>query len=92
MHHATLTAVVLALITIVAAQVQGTATVDLSKNHGRAQALGSGFIYGWPDNWTYVDISIPDYLVTGIKFNANRGGGAQIPSLGWASGGYEGLL
>ncbi|KAF5566034.1 hypothetical protein FPHYL_3947 [Fusarium phyllophilum] len=92
MHHATLTTVVLALITIVAAPVQGTATVDLSKNHGRAQALGSGFIYGWPDNGAHVNTSIPDYLVTGIKFNANRGGGAQIMSLGWARGGYEGYL
>ncbi|KLO99648.1 uncharacterized protein Y057_7306 [Fusarium fujikuroi] len=92
MHHVTLTTVVLALVTNVAAQVQGTATVDLSKSHGPAQALGSGFIYGWPDNGTHVDTSIPDYLVTDIKFNANRGGGAQIPSLGWARGGYEGYL
>lgn len=72
MHHVTLTTVVLALVTNVAAQVQGTATVDLSKSHGQAQALGSGFIYGWPDNGTHVDTSIPDYLVTDIKFNANR--------------------
>ncbi|KAK2678484.1 hypothetical protein RAB80_007224 [Fusarium oxysporum f. sp. vasinfectum] len=92
MQPATVTTVVLALVTNVATQAQGTAIVDLAKNHGPAQALGSGFIYGWPDNGTSVDISIPDYLVTGIKFNANRGGGAQIPSLGWARGGYEGYL
>ncbi|QGI98582.1 hypothetical protein CEK26_011651 [Fusarium fujikuroi] len=92
MCHSTFTTVVLAIVTNVAAQVQGTATVDLSKSHGPAQALGSGFIYGWPDNGTHVDTSIPDYLVTDIKFNANRGGGAQIPSLGWARGGYEGYL
>ncbi|CCT72047.1 uncharacterized protein FFUJ_13957 [Fusarium fujikuroi IMI 58289] len=92
MCHATFTTLVLAIVTNVAAQVQGTATVDLSKSHGPAQALGSGFIYGWPDNGTHVDTSIPDYLVTDIKFNANRGGGAQIPSLGWARGGYEGYL
>ncbi|KLP06522.1 uncharacterized protein LW94_12451 [Fusarium fujikuroi] len=92
MCHATFTTVVLAIVTNVAAQVQGTATVDLSKSHGPAQALGSGFIYGWPDNGTHVDTSIPDYLATDIKFNANRGGGAQIPSLGWARGGYEGYL
>ncbi|RBQ78512.1 hypothetical protein FVER14953_07702 [Fusarium verticillioides] len=91
MHYATLTTLVLALTTNVAAQ-QGTATVDLSKNHGPAKALGSGFIYGWPDNGTSVDTSIPDFLVTDIKFNSNRGGGAQIPSLGWARGGYEGYL
>ncbi|KAL4724504.1 hypothetical protein ACLX1H_007945 [Fusarium chlamydosporum] len=87
-----ISAVLLALTTTVASQVQGTATVDLSKEIGRSQALGSGFIYGWPDNETYADNSIPDDLVTDIKFNSNRGGGAQIPSLGWATGGYEGYL
>ncbi|KAF5575015.1 hypothetical protein FPCIR_13352 [Fusarium pseudocircinatum] len=89
MYHGTLTTLVLALATNIAAQ-QGTASVDLSKHHGPAKALGSGFIYGWPDNGTQIDTSIPDYLVAGIKFNANRGGGAQFPSLGWARGGYEG--
>ncbi|KAF9778287.1 hypothetical protein IL306_004247 [Fusarium sp. DS 682] len=86
------TVVVLSLVSNVASQVQGTATVNLDKKIGQAKALGSGFIYGWPDNGTDVDNSIPDYLVTDIKFNANRGGGAQIPSLGWARGGYEGYL
>jgi hypothetical protein len=70
----------------------GTATVLLAKSVGEAQFLGSGFIYGWPDNGTSTDTSIPDYLVTGFKFNANRAGGAQIPAKGWATGGYEGYL
>ncbi|KAF4341455.1 hypothetical protein FBEOM_4616 [Fusarium beomiforme] len=93
MHSTTLiTITVLSLVSKAASQVKGTATVDLAKEIGRAKALGSGFIYGWPDNGTDVDNSIPDYLVTDIKFNANRGGGAQIPSLGWSRGGYEGYL
>ncbi|XEU99282.1 hypothetical protein FSHL1_004569 [Fusarium sambucinum] len=93
MYPKTLTVVLsLSLISHVTSQVQGTATVDLSREVGKAQALGSGFIYGWPDNGTNVDTSIPDYLATDIKFNANRGGGAQIPSRGWATEGYEGYL
>ncbi|KAL7916818.1 glycoside hydrolase family 39 protein [Trichoderma velutinum] len=69
---------------------QGTATVDISKTHGPATFLGSGFIYGWPDNGTSVSTLIPDYLVTGINFNANRAGGAQLPVGGWATGGFSG--
>lgn len=71
---------------------EGTATVDLTVTRGEANNLGSGFIYGWPDNGSEADNSIPDYLVTGFKFNANRAGGAQISAPGWASGGYEGYI
>ncbi|GKU10850.1 hypothetical protein FLAG1_11484 [Fusarium langsethiae] len=93
MYSKTLTsALSFSLVSYVASQAQGTATVNLAKEIGKAQALGSGFIYGWPDNGTDVDNSIPDYLVTDIKFNANRGGGAQIPAVGWATGGYKGYL
>ncbi|KFY12454.1 hypothetical protein V492_03859 [Pseudogymnoascus sp. VKM F-4246] len=70
----------------------GTATVDLAVTRGEPNNLGSGFIYGWPDNEREADNSIPDYLVTGFKFNANRAGGAQISAPGWASGGYEGYI
>ncbi len=70
----------------------GTATVVLTKSIGEPKFLGSGFIYGWPDNGTSIDTAIPDYLVTGFKFNANRAGGAQIPAKGWATGGYQGYL
>lgn len=69
---------------------QGTATVDISQTHGLATFLGSGFIYGWPDNGTSASTLIPDYLVTGISFNANRAGGAQLPVGGWATGGLSG--
>ncbi|KAH6855848.1 glycoside hydrolase superfamily [Chaetomium sp. MPI-CAGE-AT-0009] len=70
----------------------GTATVNLAKLTGEAKFLGSGFIYGWPDNGTSADNSIPDGLVTGIKFNSNRAGGAQISARGWAYGGYAGYI
>lgn len=70
----------------------GTATVDLTTSTGQTKFLGSGFIYGWPDNGTYADHSIPEYLVTDIKFNVCRAGGAQIPAPGWAGGGYDGYI
>ncbi|KAK2808651.1 hypothetical protein FQN50_004515 [Emmonsiellopsis sp. PD_5] len=68
------------------------ATIDLATSIGEAAFLGAGFIYGWPDNGTEADNSIPDSLVTGIKFNACRAGGAQISDPGWAEGGYEGYI
>ncbi|KAJ0116698.1 hypothetical protein J7T55_009848 [Diaporthe amygdali] len=67
----------------------GRATVDLTASVGQASFLGSGFIYGWPDNGTSADNSIPDNFVTDIKFHASRAGGAQISALGWAGGGYN---
>ncbi|TLD07799.1 hypothetical protein PgNI_11113 [Pyricularia grisea] len=67
----------------------GTATVNLTTSIGHAKCLGSGFIYGWPDNGTSVDTSIPDYLAQGIRFNSTRAGGAQIAARGWA-GGFDG--
>ncbi|KAH8837840.1 hypothetical protein MCOR27_007231 [Pyricularia oryzae] len=69
----------------------GTATVDLAKSIGPAKFLGAGFIYGWPDNGTSVDTSIPDHLARDIKFNSCRAGGAQIPAPGWA-GGFDGYV
>ena len=71
----------------------GTAQVNLAScKRGETTFLASGFIYGWPDNGTSVDTSIPDDFVTGFKFRAGRAGGAQLgpPSQGWAVGGYEG--
>ncbi|POS69015.1 hypothetical protein DHEL01_v212590 [Diaporthe helianthi] len=70
----------------------GRATVDLTTSTGQANSIGSGFIYGWPDNGTEVDNSIPANFVTDIKFHASRAGGAQIPALGWAGGGYNGYI
>jgi hypothetical protein len=68
--------------------------VDLSQPAGEAAHLGSGFIYGFPDNGTEVDTSIPEDLVTGMGFLACRAGGAQLPApaSGWAVGGYDGYI
>ncbi|KAK2064119.1 glycoside hydrolase [Colletotrichum caudatum] len=70
----------------------GAATVDLGTSTGAARFLGSGFIYGFPDNGTSADSSIPDHFATDIKFNACRAGGAQTPYPGWAGGGYDGYI
>jgi len=67
-------------------QSAGTATVDLEETTGKANALGSGFIYGFPDNGTQASLAIPDHFVTDIKFRASRAGGAQIPEKGWIGG------
>ncbi|ETN42047.1 uncharacterized protein HMPREF1541_03986 [Cyphellophora europaea CBS 101466] len=68
----------------------GTATVDLSKDHGPAAALGSGFIYGFPDNGTSVSNQVPSHFLTDISFRTSRAGGAQIDAKGWSAGGLEG--
>ncbi|KAH7129169.1 glycoside hydrolase superfamily [Dactylonectria macrodidyma] len=70
--------------------IAGTATVDLSKGTGDASFLGSGFIYGFPDNGSDAGNSIPDHFITDIKFRTCRAGGAQISAAGWATGGEEG--
>lgn len=68
----------------------GTATVDLSVDHGPARALGSGFIYGFPDNGTSASTKIPGHFLTEIGFRTSRAGGAQIDADGWSAGGLEG--
>ena len=65
------------------------ATIRIDRTNGQTEFLGSGFIYGFPDNGTSADNSIPDFFLNDIKFKACRAGGAQIPSPGWAYGGYE---
>ena len=70
----------------------GVAKVNLATRTGKATFLGSGFIYGWPNNGVEADSTIPEYLAKDIKFNANRAGGAQTPSRGWAYGGYKPYL
>ncbi|KAK5634246.1 hypothetical protein RRF57_009960 [Xylaria bambusicola] len=98
MKHLEITSALLTLTRLASASISeehvsaGTATVNLAKSTGEARFLGSGFIYGWPDNGTSANHLIPDYLVTGLKFNANRAGGAQIAAKGWATGGYKGYL
>lgn len=67
-------------------QPKGTASIDLSNNTGAATALGSGFIYGFPDNGTEASNAISDHFLTDIAFRASRAGGAQIPQKGWIGG------
>ncbi|KAH7143435.1 glycoside hydrolase superfamily [Dactylonectria macrodidyma] len=76
-------------------RASGTATVDLSVTQGTPQALGDGFIYGFPDNTDgSANTAIPSNLRTGSGFNYCRAGGAQLPSpsLGYASGQLQGRL
>ncbi|KAH6962497.1 glycoside hydrolase family 39 protein [Ilyonectria sp. MPI-CAGE-AT-0026] len=70
--------------------VQGTATVNLAVSNGAANALGSGFIYGFPDNGTSVSTAIPDHFLTDIRFQTGRAGGAQTDSDGWMNSGRAG--
>lgn len=65
------------------------AIIWIDTTEGQTKFLGSGFIYGFPDNGTSADNSIPDFFLNDIKFKASRAGGAQIPSAGWEYGGYE---
>jgi hypothetical protein len=63
----------------------GIATVNISSTFGEAKSLASGFIYGFPDNGTQVDLSISENFVRDIKFHSTRAGGAQIPARGWVA-------
>jgi hypothetical protein len=63
----------------------GIATVNISSTFGEAKSLSSGFIYGFPDNGTQVDLSISENFVRDIKFHSTRAGGAQIPARGWVA-------
>ncbi|KAF7557918.1 hypothetical protein G7Z17_g290 [Cylindrodendrum hubeiense] len=71
-------------------EAKGTATVNLAVSNGPANALGSGFIYGFPDNGTSASTAIPDHFLTDIRFQAGRAGGAQIPYGGWKDTGKSG--
>jgi hypothetical protein len=68
------------------ASSSGIATVDLAKDAGPTKFLASGWIYGFPDNGTQIDNSIPESFVRDVKFLASRSGGAQIPAKGWTAG------
>ncbi|ETS81577.1 hypothetical protein PFICI_06579 [Pestalotiopsis fici W106-1] len=72
---------------VIAPRSSGTAFVQLAESAGTATHLGSGFIYGFPDNGTEASNAIPDYFLTDIGFRAGRAGGAQITARGWAYGG-----
>ncbi|KAI0151022.1 glycoside hydrolase superfamily [Pestalotiopsis sp. NC0098] len=71
----------------------GTAYVQLAYSAGTATHLGSGFIYGFPDNGVEASSAIPDSYLTDIGFRTGRAGGAQIAAPGWMYGGkaaYDG--
>ncbi|ETS82724.1 hypothetical protein PFICI_04600 [Pestalotiopsis fici W106-1] len=71
--------------------IVGTATISLAMPSNTPSHLASGFIYGLPDSADgSANFSIPDPLVKGMGFNYNRAGGAQITSLGWIAGEFEG--
>ncbi|KAH3975368.1 hypothetical protein HBH98_096760 [Parastagonospora nodorum] len=63
----------------------GVATVNLAETYGPAKSLASGWIYGFPDNGTDADFSIPEHFVRDVKFHSTRAGGAQIPAKGWVT-------
>jgi hypothetical protein len=64
----------------------GIATANISNTIGPAKYLASGWIYGFPDNGTQADFSIPEPFVRDVKFHSTRSGGAQIPAKGWVAG------
>ena len=65
-----------------------TATVDLGVTRGAPKHLGSGFIYGIPEQANQV----PDHFYTEMGFNYARAGGAQkeAPNRGWIWNEYAG--
>jgi hypothetical protein len=64
------------------------ATVNIAKSTGKAASQASGWIYGFPDNGTEADTSIPEEFIKGVKFIVSRAGGSQTPTQGWIEG-YE---
>jgi hypothetical protein len=64
----------------------GIATVNISNTIGPARQIASGWIYGFPDNGTEADFSIPQTFVRDVNFHSTRSGGAQIPAKGWVAG------
>lgn len=91
MRSSTVVSILLSSLTVLEAAsirrvAKGVATVDLSKTSGQAKFLASGWIYGFPDNGTAADTSIPANYITDVKFGASRAGGAQTSSRGWVDG------
>ncbi|XP_014561510.1 glycoside hydrolase family 39 protein [Bipolaris victoriae FI3] len=96
MRSSTIASILLSSLTLLEAAsirraAKGVATVDLSKTSGQAKSLASGWIYGFPDNGTEVDTSIPANYITDVKFGASRAGGAQTSTRGWVDG-YDSYL
>lgn len=96
MRSSTIASILLSIPTLLEAGItrraaKGVAAVDLSKTTGPAKFLASGWIYGFPDNGTEADTSIPSNYVKEIKFGSSRAGGAQTSSRGWVNG-YDSYL
>ncbi|KAJ5758215.1 glycoside hydrolase family 39 protein [Penicillium nucicola] len=100
MKHSSIQAISIALAaastgsaeSIARRSISGTSTVNLADKIGPAEFLGSGFLYGIPDNGVSADSSVPDEFFTGINFKTCRGGGGQVDAVGWATGGYNGYI
>ncbi|CAH0038495.1 unnamed protein product [Clonostachys solani] len=76
-------------------RASGTATVNLASLQGSPGQLGSGFIYGFPDNSDgSASGAIPSNLVNGVGLKYCRAGGSQVasPGLGYARGQLQGRL
>ena len=71
------------------ARMVGTASVQLDQTTGPAAQLGSGFLYGIPNNGTSASTAIPDHFYTEMGFRGTRAGGSQLSDGGWVSGGRE---
>lgn len=57
---------------------KSASVVNLGNNTGAPNHLGSGVLYGIPDQ----ENQIPDHFYSDMGFNYCRGGGAQVPAPG----------
>ncbi|NAS27160.1 beta-xylosidase [Herbidospora sp. NEAU-GS84] len=60
-------------------------TVNFATTGASPTYRASGWIYGMTENGT----GPADHFYRDVKFRAMRAGGAQLPSGGWVSGGYD---
>jgi len=60
-------------------------TVNFATTAGTPTDRASGWIYGMTENGT----APPDNFFTGVRFQAMRAGGAQLPGGGWVGGSYD---
>ncbi|GLX93879.1 RICIN domain-containing protein [Herbidospora sp. NBRC 101105] len=60
-------------------------TVNFASTGASPTYRASGWIYGMTENGT----GPADHFYRDVKFRAMRAGGAQLPSGGWVSGGYD---
>jgi hypothetical protein len=91
-HATRIVALAMSLATVVAVSAGQPAfaadesiTVNFATTAGTPTARASGWIYGMTENGT----APPDNFFTGVRFQAMRAGGAQLPGGGWVGGGYD---